>query len=103
MKMLDNSAQYANFTDEQLNNEINKLQKARELALETGTGAGGVDRLIESANLELNKRTHRPLTNQELIDFADNLEENGHLRDQGPIADKQKEAPGNTGEYYNGN
>lgn len=56
MKIQDNSASYPNYTLEQLNEELNALNQAKQTAMTTGTGTEGVDNLIEKLASEISKR-----------------------------------------------
>lgn len=103
MKILDNSAQYPTFSVDQLKEELERLHKAKDLAVRLGTGTAGVDNMINKASFELGKRQSGALSEQELIDFADELEANGRIVDYDPIADKQQDAPGSRGEYFSDN
>lgn len=103
MKLLDNSAQYPTYAVDKLIQELERLHKAKDLAASLGTGTAGVDNMIEKANFELGKRQSGAISEQELIDFSDELDANGRTVDSGPVADKQQDAPGGRGDYFSDN
>ncbi len=94
--MSDDTTEYSNYTVEQLRDKIKDLRIARELAENLGTGTRGVDNMIEAGMRELLNRDNIVVSEEELIVYTRVLEANGKLVEDGPIADKQKDAPGST-------
>ena len=68
MKIQDNSASYPDYSVEQLNEELNALNQAKQTAMTTGTGTEGVENLIQKVTREIRRRNGEKFPTEEEVE-----------------------------------